>query len=80
MNSTLRSRYPVVRSVQRLVGSSHLYTQFVMLTFSIDFDLQVETALRVQLDYLESLQSGPPPSMQRDLSAYRYIYTHSNNW
>jgi uncharacterized protein YbaP (TraB family) len=34
-------------------------------------DVEVETALRVQLDYLESLLNGPPPTMQRNLAAYR---------
>ena len=32
--------------------------------------IQVETVLRIQLDYLESLPSGPPGTLNRDVSAY----------
>jgi uncharacterized protein YbaP (TraB family) len=34
-------------------------------------DDQVETALRIQLDYLESLPYGPPGTLNRDLDAYK---------
>lgn len=35
--------------------------------------MQVETLLRIELDYLESLTEGPPGTMERDVHEYMYV-------
>ena len=39
--------------------------------YNISFIVQVETVLRIQLEYLEALTSGPPNTVDEELEAYR---------